>query len=140
MYYQICSLNWFNWRQYIVYIAAYSNVYCLTWRHQHVVFNKFKYKIMKLDVAWILGKDSSPDGKFVNNVLSISQLCRNVFVVIYLCLDSSISCTYYLKWKYVGLCRLDWCKFLTYWLSLFLRHCMYYLCPNIPLMEMATSL
>ena len=123
-----------------VYIAAYINLCCLTWRHQNVILYWYRFKSMNLDVACISSKDISADRKFVNNVLSISQLCRNVFVVIYLCLDSSISCTYYLKWKYVGLCRLDWCKFTTYWLSLFLRHCVYYLSPNIHWRGTATSL
>ena len=39
---------------------------------------------MKLDVAWILSKDNSPDSIFVDNVLSILQISRNVFVVILL--------------------------------------------------------
>ena len=42
---------------------------------------------MKLDVAWILSKDSLADSNFVNDVLSILQLCQNVFVVILLELE-----------------------------------------------------
>ena len=39
---------------------------------------------MKLDVAWMLSKDSSPYSIFVNNLLSILQISRNIFVVILL--------------------------------------------------------